>query len=102
MRDVPSRVCSISFERYLLTASRLASSAESYCRSCALAHSATQRTSNDPRYRSAKIRQIIKIVVDVEKKPNPGKTIVFSDFVKMLDIVAYVLNEERIRFVRCE
>lgn len=102
MRDVSTRVRAVSSNRRLFTVHRLDDSSETYCRSCALAHKATQRTSNDSRYRSAKIRQILKLLVKIEKTPDAGKTIIFSDFVKMLDIVARVLEEERIRFVRCK
>ena len=44
---------------------------------------------------------MIKLLREIENRPDSGKTIIFSEFVKMLDVVAGVLEEERIRFVRC-
>lgn len=45
---------------------------------------------------------MIKLLREFESRPDTGKTIIFSEFVKMLDVVAGILEEERIRFVRCK
>lgn len=44
---------------------------------------------------------MLELLRNIEKRPDSGKTIIFSEFVKMLDIVAGVLKEEGMRFVRC-
>lgn len=56
----------------------------------------------DVTYRSTKIRKMLELLRAIENQHDPGKTIIFSEFVKMLDIVAGVLKEEGMRFVRCE
>ena len=44
---------------------------------------------------------MIRLLREFEARPDTGKTIIFSEFVKMLDLVAGVLDEERIGYVRC-
>jgi len=44
---------------------------------------------------------MVKLLREIEGQRDTGKTIIFSEFVKMLDVVAGILEEERIRFVRC-
>ncbi|CAG7854171.1 Uncharacterized ATP-dependent helicase C582.10c [Serendipita indica DSM 11827] len=78
----------------------LDSSEETYCRSCAMVQKQRALTANDTTYRSTKIRCILKLLKDIDSKPDNGKTIIFSEFTSMLDIVAAVLDEERIRYVR--
>lgn len=81
---------------------RLRSSEVTYCRPCAAANSRTEHTASDPRYRSTKIRAMLDLLREIETRPDTGKTIIFSEFVKMLDLVSGILDEERIRYVRCE
>jgi hypothetical protein len=52
---------------------------------------------------SAKIRMILKLLKDVEvRSGGEEKTIVFSQFTSMLDLIEGFLKEDGIRFVRCE
>jgi hypothetical protein len=81
---------------------RLTNSEDTFCRACTAVNSQTERNASDVRYRSTKIRKILKLLRKIEKQPDTGKTIIFSEFVKMLDIIARVLDEESIRYVRCE
>lgn len=52
---------------------------------------------------SAKIRKIIEILTDIkERSEGREKTIVFSQFTSMLDLIEPFLRDERIRYVRCK
>lgn len=49
--------------------------------------------------RTAKVKQMLKILKEAIGRGE--KTIVYSQWTKMLDIVEPVLKEERISYVRC-
>lgn len=52
---------------------------------------------------SAKIRMILKLLQDIEERSDcTEKTIIFSQFTSMLDLIMPFLKEKGIRFVRCE
>jgi hypothetical protein len=52
---------------------------------------------------SAKIRMILQLLRKVEERSGgEEKTIVFSQFTTMLDLVQGVLKREGVRYVRCE
>jgi len=51
---------------------------------------------------SAKIRMILKLLQDIDDRSDgEEKTIIFSQFTSMLDLIAPFLKEKGIRFVRC-
>ena len=51
---------------------------------------------------SAKIRMMLKILRDIEERDPKEKTIIFSQFTSMLDLIEPFLKDERVKFVRCE
>jgi SNF2 family DNA or RNA helicase len=52
---------------------------------------------------SAKIRKILEILTDIkDRSEGKEKTIVFSQFTTMLDLIEPFLRDERIRYVRCK
>lgn len=52
---------------------------------------------------SSKIRMIIQILRDIkERSGGEEKTIIFSQFTSMLDLIQPFLKEEGIAYVRCE
>ncbi|KAG9053546.1 hypothetical protein FS842_007883, partial [Serendipita sp. 407] len=73
---------------------------ETYCRTCLIAQKRTALTASNTMYRSSKIRRILEILDKIHERPDTGKTIIFSEFTQMLDIIAAVLTEEGIRYVR--
>jgi SNF2 family DNA or RNA helicase len=80
----------------------LKASEDTHCRGCAAVYRETGRRVTDVGYRSTKVRKMLELLRAIENQDDPGKTIIFSEFVKMLDIVAGVLKEEGMRFVRCK
>ena len=51
---------------------------------------------------SAKIRMIMELLDDIkERSENEEKTIIFSQFTSMLDLIQPFLREARVKFVRC-
>jgi len=51
---------------------------------------------------SAKIRMILKLLQDIDNRSDgEEKTIIFSQFTSMLDLITPFLREKGIRFVRC-
>lgn len=51
---------------------------------------------------SAKIRMILKLLQNIDDRSDgEEKTIIFSQFTSMLDLIAPFLKEKGIRFVRC-
>lgn len=50
---------------------------------------------------SAKIRALIKVLVDIRNKGEGERTIVFSQFTSFLDLVEPFLLREGIKFARC-
>ncbi len=54
-------------------------------------------------YRSAKIRKILELLGSIKRyEGGVQKTIIFSQFVKMIDLIAHVFKEMGITHVRCE
>jgi len=54
-------------------------------------------------YRSAKIRKILELLEYIKgHEGGVQKTIIFSQFVKMIDLISPVLKEMGIGHVRCE
>jgi SNF2 family DNA or RNA helicase len=52
---------------------------------------------------SAKIRKILQLMREIdERSDNTEKTIIFSQFTSMLDIIQDFLDVEGIKYVRCE
>lgn len=45
---------------------------------------------------------MLKILRDIEKRDPKEKTIIFSQFTSMLDLIEPFLKDERVKFVRCE
>ncbi len=91
---------------YLTFASRLKPEEETYCRACRKAVvSAVQKAMSEDCaiYRSAKIRKILDLLEYIKRhEGGVQKTIIFSQFVKMIDLISPVLKEMGIGHVRCE
>ena len=51
---------------------------------------------------SSKTRMIVKILRETEERGEGEKTIIFSQFTSMLDLIEPLLKREGIKFVRCE
>ena len=51
---------------------------------------------------SSKTRMIVKILRETEERGEGEKTIIFSQFTTMLDLIEPFLRFEKIKFVRCE
>lgn len=52
---------------------------------------------------SAKIRTILELLQDIdERSDGQEKTIIFSQFTSMLDLIQPFLREAGVKFVRCE
>lgn len=81
--------------------SRNMTAGEAYCIDCApLAIQA--KMEDDDRNSSAKIRMILKLLREIdERSDGEEKTIIFSQFTTMLDLIEPFLREEGIRYVRC-
>ena len=61
------------------------------------------KAAEEERPSSAKIRMILKILLDIKEQSNGvEKTIIFSQFTSMLDLIEPFLRDERIRYVRCK
>lgn len=73
-----------------------------HCQSCVpLAIKAKRAESERPT--SAKIRMVLKLLRQIdERSDSEEKTIVFSQFTSMLDLLEPFLQDEGIRYVRCE
>ena len=69
---------------------------------------ATQVNSNEKLHGSAKIAHLMRVLRDEENNDTEDevvfhtKTIVFSQFTSMLDIIEPFLKQARINFLRCE
>lgn len=50
---------------------------------------------------SAKIRMILELLGKVDERDDEEKTIIFSQFTSMLDLIQPFLKAEGIRHVRC-
>lgn len=51
---------------------------------------------------SAKIRKILEILDEVDSREEQEKTIIFSQFTSMLDLIEPFLKANSIRYVRCK
>ena len=51
---------------------------------------------------SAKIRKMLELLRKIQKRDSEEKTIVFSQFTSMLDLIQPFLKAEGISYVRCE
>ena len=52
---------------------------------------------------SAKIRMVLKLLREIDQRSNSEeKTIVFSQFTSMLDLLEPFLRADGIKFVRCK
>jgi SNF2 family DNA or RNA helicase len=51
---------------------------------------------------SAKIRKILELLRKVDERDDEEKTIIFSQFTSMLDLIQPFLTADGIRHVRCE
>lgn len=85
-----------------MTSDNVSEDNSKHCVDCApLAIQAKQQESDRPM--SAKIRAILKLLADIdERSEGEEKTIIFSQFTSMLDLIEPFLKENGIRFVRCE
>ena len=73
-----------------------------YCQACVpLAIKAKEAECERPK--SAKVRMVLKLLNQVdERSGSEEKTIVFSQFTSMLDLLEPFLRDEGIKYVRCE
>lgn len=61
------------------------------------------KRAKEDRPSSAKIRMILKLLKEVdERSQGEEKTIIFSQFTKMLDLIEPFLKDEGIKYVRCK
>lgn len=51
---------------------------------------------------SSKTRMIVKILREIEERGEGEKTIIFSQFTSMLDVIEPFLRVEGFKYVRCE
>ena len=73
-----------------------------HCRGCVPLAKEAQRAERD-RPSSAKIRKILQLLREIdERSEGVEKTIIFSQFTSMLDLIEPFLNEKGIKYVRCE
>ena len=79
---------------------------ENVCIDCQDVFEAARKAAADPRTdlppHSCKTRMIVKILQDIEARGEGEKTIIFSQFTTMLDLIEPFLRFEKIKFVRCE
>ena len=73
-----------------------------HCRGCVPLAKEAQRSERD-RPSSAKIRMILQLLKEIEERSQgEEKTIIFSQFTTMLDLIEPFLSEKGIKYVRCE
>jgi SNF2 family DNA or RNA helicase len=74
---------------------------DNHCVDCVpLAMQAKMQAEDRPA--SAKIRMILKLLREIDDRSDgEEKTIIFSQFTSMLDLIEPFLREEGIRYVRC-
>ena len=51
---------------------------------------------------SAKIRKILELLEEIEERGEEEKTIIFSQFTSMLDLIEPFLKAKGIKYVRCK
>lgn len=75
---------------------------DTHCTDCVTLAQQAKRAKED-RPSSAKIRMILKLLKDVDERSQcEEKTIIFSQFTKMLDLIEPFLDEKGIKYVRCK
>ena len=73
-----------------------------HCRDCVPLAIQAERAERD-RPSSAKIRMVLKLLRDVDQRSDSEeKTIIFSQFTSMLDLLEPFLRDNGIKYVRCE
>lgn len=76
------------------------------CASCeklmAKAQAKSQRSESNLPPSSAKIRMILRLLQQIEDRGEGEKTIIFSQFTSMLDLIEPFLKANGIRHVRCK
>ena len=91
---------------HLTIAPSLKPEEETHCRACRKAFvSIVQKAMSEDGaiYRSAKIRKILELLHHIKQhEGGVQKTIIFTQFVKMIDLISPVLKEMNIVHVRCE
>lgn len=71
-----------------------------HCSTCASV-GVTSKASSHPD--SAKIRKILMILKEIDERSDASeKTIIFSQFTSMLDLLEPFLDKEGVKFVRCK
>ncbi|KAJ6531254.1 SNF2 family N-terminal domain-containing protein [Mycena capillaripes] len=94
--NVATRKCQVCMQEM---DSRNMAAGEAYCIDCAPL--AIQAKLDEDHNSSAKIRMILKLLRDIdERSDGEEKTIIFSQFTTMLDLIEPFLREEGIRYVR--
>ncbi|KAJ7681794.1 SNF2 family N-terminal domain-containing protein [Mycena rosella] len=94
--NVATRKCQVCMQE--MDARNMATG-DPYCIDCApLAIQA--KMEDDDRNSSAKIRMILKLLRDIEERSDEEKTIIFSQFTSMLDLIEPFLRETGVRYVR--
>ncbi|KAJ6525458.1 SNF2 family DNA-dependent ATPase [Mycena vulgaris] len=94
--NVATRKCQVCMQE---TDPRNMAEGEAYCIDCApLAIQA--KIEETDRNSSAKIRMILKLLRDIDQRDGEEKTIIFSQFTSMLDLVEPFLREAGVRYVR--
>ena len=83
------------------------SSTGSHCSDCAtFADKALRKTlagsESDLPPDSAKIRKILELLAKIDERDDEEKTIIFSQFTSMLDLIQPFLTAHGIKHVRCE
>lgn len=77
-------------------------SLDGHCDDCAIIAVKAREQSRD-RPASAKIRTLLDLLQQVdERSSGDEKTIIFSQFTTMLDLIEPFLKENGVKFVRCE
>ncbi len=75
------------------------------CVECEDVYKAARKAAADPDYglppHSSKTRMIVKLLKDIEGRGEGEKTIIFSQFTSMLDLIEPFLRREGLKFVRC-
>lgn len=79
----------------------------SHCSDCTVLADKARRKSNAPSSSdlppdSAKIRKILELLRKVDERDDAEKTIIFSQFTSMLDLIQPFLKDQGIKHVRCE
>ena len=105
---MPSRVsCNLPSRAAVLILLRLTASNtgdDGACSECTAVVAKAKRVSeSDLPPDSSKTRKIVELLREIDGRSNgEDKTIIFSQFTSMLDIIEPFLDAEGIRYVRCE